>query len=320
MSNPIFDPSNNSFPEHQNTAAPQPPTSTANPMAAIAAQQAKIAAMAGVSNGDQAAQFQVVPGANTNFSVQIPVDAIPLPSKGLVYPATHAFFCKDSVEIRGMTTREEDILTSAALIKKGTVINELIRACLMDRSVDVTSLLSGDRNALMIAIRATGYGATYSPSITCPVCEAKNELKVNLGDLKIKNLQISPVEQGKNMFSYTLQNGKDVITFRFLTGADEEEILAQANMRKKKGIQTSTLVTSRLLASIVAINGNSDRTIVAQFVNNCPAFESNALRHFIDKHEPGVDMAVDFSCQSCEHYEEVVLPMDASFFWPNSKR
>lgn len=309
MTNP-FDPNNNQQSDSEAAAS--------NRHAVFAAKNAEIAAMAGAGAG--VPQFQTVPAGNSNFSVQIPVDAIPLPSKGLVYPANHAFFGKDSVEIRGMTTREEDILTSAALIKKGTVINELIKACLIDRSVDVTSLLSGDRNALMIAIRATGYGATYSPSITCPACETKNELKVNLGDLKIKNLTIEPVSQGQNMFSYRLKNEKDVVTFRFLTGSDEEEILAQASMRKKKGIATSNLVTSRLLASIVAINGITDRNIVAQFVNVCPAHESNSLRRFIDDHEPGVDMAVDFSCHNCEHYEEVALPMDASFFWPNSKR
>ena len=77
----------------------------------------------------------------------------------------------ETVDIKAMTAREEDILTSRAFIKKGTVITELIRSCLVDKRIDPNSLLSGDRNALMVAIRVTGYGVEYSTEVTCPVCD-----------------------------------------------------------------------------------------------------------------------------------------------------
>jgi hypothetical protein len=51
-----------------------------------------------------------------------------------------------------MTAREEDILTSRALIKKGTVITNLLQSCVVDKRVDVQKMLSGDRNAVMVAL------------------------------------------------------------------------------------------------------------------------------------------------------------------------
>lgn len=258
--------------------------------------------------------------AKKTFNIEIPVDIIPLPTKGTVYPSNHPFHNLSEVEYRGMTVREEDILTSQALIKKGTVINELIRACLMDKSVDVTSLLAGDRNALMIAIRASGYGPIYKPSLACPKCEHQNHLAVDLGSLGIKNLDLAPKVPGENLFEFTLPSSGHTVCFKFLTGSDEEEIVAQMTARKKKGIQISNIVSSRLMSSIVSVNGNSDRAFVARFIDSMRAYDSSELRNYIDIHEPGVDMRIDFSCTNCDYYEEVALPMDASFFWPNAKR
>ena len=70
------------------------------------------------------------------FGLEIPVENVPLPSKGRVYPPDHPLHMQETVQIRSMTAREEDILTSKALIKKGTVITELIRSCLIDKRID----------------------------------------------------------------------------------------------------------------------------------------------------------------------------------------
>ena len=302
-----------------------PPISDADKQAlknsVFAARAAHEGAVASSTEGPRPdAPISRVQYAKSEFGFEIPVDIIPLPSKGSVYPVGHPFHNQDSVEYRGMTVREEDILTSAALIKKGTVINELIKACLIKKDVDVASLLSGDRNAIMIAIRASGYGRIYSPSFSCPKCETTANLNIDLAELGIKNLDIDPCIHGENMFNFTLPQSKFEVTFKFLTGADEEEIVSQMTARKKKGMQLSNLISTRLKSSLVAINGNRDRTAIAKFSEIMPAGDSSALRNFIDDHEPGVDMTIEFTCDSCEHYEEVGIPMDASFFWPNAKR
>jgi hypothetical protein len=75
--------------------------------------------------------------------------------ESLVYASGHPLHNCETVEYRAMTAKEEDILMSQALNKRGTVIAELIKSCLINKDIDVSTLLSGDRNALMIAIRAS---------------------------------------------------------------------------------------------------------------------------------------------------------------------
>ena len=258
--------------------------------------------------------------AKRELGVEIPIDAVPLPSKGKVYPDGHPLHLAEAVDYRAMTAKEEDILMSPALIKKGTVITELIKSCLTNPDIDVNTLLSGDRNALMIAIRASGYGAMYEPSYVCPQCEFKNDFPINLTDLGIKPLTLEPVTPGVNLFHFKLPKCGKTIGFRFLTGKEEEEILSEVDMRKKKGLLNSNVVTARLARSIVEIDGSQDRSSISKFVQYMPALDSLALREFIDEHEPGVHMGVDFRCNGCDHVEEVTLPMGPSFFWPNAKR
>ena len=252
-----------------------------------------------------------------DFGLDIPTESVPLPSLGSVYPPDSPLYAKETLDIRPMTAREEDILTSRALIKKGTVITKLIESCLTDKSVNVKEMLSGDRNAVMVALRITGYGSDYTTEVECPSCATKTKFEFNLSDLPISRLTIPPAESGKNLFSFTLPFTKKVVNFRFLTGADEEEINTQSERRRKLGNQSDNLVTSKLLYSIVDINGVTDRNKIASFVRNMPARDSRALRKFIDDNEPGVDMKAWFDCAACGEATHMSMPLGASFFWPD---
>src|SRR5579863_3238360 len=183
-----------------------------------------------------------------DFGIDVPVETVPLPSGGKVYPSQSPLHGVETVEIRSMTAREEDILTSRALLKKGTVISELIRSCLVNKSIDPTELLMGDRNALMVAIRITGYGADYDAEMQCTECDTKAARNFNLGELPIRRLAIDPVGPGLNLFEFALPLSKKVVRFKFLTGRDEEQILTMQEKQKKLALsQTETGVTTNLL-------------------------------------------------------------------------
>jgi hypothetical protein len=257
--------------------------------------------------------------AKREFGLEIPVDAVPLPSKGLVYPPNHPLHRAEFVEYKAMTTREEDILMSRALIKKGTVIKELIRSCLSDKSVKVESLLSGDQVALMIAIRSSGYGKEYNPTYTCPKCETKTDMHIDLDTLTLKNLPIEPIEIGTNLFEFILPVSGKKVLFKFTTVEDEEKMIQESESRRKRGMLNDNLVTTKLLSSIVSIDGISNRSDITKFVSYMPAKDSRALRKYMEENEPGVNMEVEFQCGACDHYDNhLALPMGSEFFWPNS--
>ena len=172
------------------------------------------------------------------FGLEIPVENVPLPSKGVVYPEGHPLHMQETVQIRAMTAREEDILTSKALIKKGTVITELIRSCLINKMIDPNDMLLGDRNALMVALRITGYGSDYAVEVTCPSCGERSRQGFNLAELPITRLTKEPVALGTNLFEATMPKNKDtdpdlVIRYRHMTGEDEKS-MSQQQERKKK--------------------------------------------------------------------------------------
>ena len=58
---------------------------------------------------------------------KFPSEVIDLPSGGKVYPKESPI-SNGKIEIKYMTAREEDILTSQNLIKKGVVINKLLNS------------------------------------------------------------------------------------------------------------------------------------------------------------------------------------------------
>lgn len=253
-----------------------------------------------------------------DFGWEVPVETVPIPSAGVVYPPNSKIHNLNTINIRAMTAREEDILTSPALIKNGTVISELIRSCVTDKSIDVDKLLLGDRNALMISIRITGYGQDYKADVTCPVCTARSQQEFDLSNLEIRPLDINPVNPGENRFSFKLPVTKKEVHFKFLTGEDEVNINLESSRMQKMFPDrvTEDRVTGRLSHSIISVDGIEDRNKIRTFVQNMPARDSKALRNYMSEKEPGVDMSCSMSCPSCGSVAKIDLPIGINFFWP----
>lgn len=259
-----------------------------------------------------------------DFGFDIPIESIPLPSNGIVYPQNSVLHGLDSIEIRAMTAKEEDILTSKALIKKGTLISQLLNNCIVTRGVNSDMLLSGDRNALMVALRITGYGSDYGVTVACPHCGEKSDQTFSLGNLGIKRLAIEPVELGRNEFEFLLPKLNKKIRFKFMTGRDELDMHEMQERMKKTGGIGNNLVTQRLKYAITAVESSAgyitEKTKIDMFVQSMPAMDSMSLRKYIEDNEPGLDMTVEMSCPHCDTESNLRLPIGPSFFWPDSKR
>lgn len=250
----------------------------------------------------------------------IPSEVAPLPSEGLVYPPGHPLHHAKWVDIKAMTAREEDILTSRALIKTNRVINTLLRSCILNPDIDPMQLLVGDRNAILIAIRISGYGPEYKVAITCPSCDKSSEQEVDLSSLPLKGIpeDAQSAADGANAFEVVLPKSGAKCTFKLLTGADEAELMAMNANATKAGINDQ-IVTNRLKIQVLSINGETDRTKLAAIINSMPARDSRAIRKAADRITPGVELKYPFVCPECGHAaEEVEVPLGTEFFWPGS--
>lgn len=258
--------------------------------------------------------------ATTNtLDFVVPTDFVELPSGGIFYPVGHPLHGQQQIEIRHMTAKEEDILTSQTLIKKGIAVDKMIQSILLDKRINVDTILTCDRSAIMVAARVTGYGDDYKFSVSCPVCEKKDDIVYQLSSSKIntgKNHEEGEVEYlDDGTFIITLPKTGYRVQMRLLTGKDERTLFEINDNRKRKNLLEAA-ATDQLKMSIVSVNGVSDQQILDRFISTIRAMDARLLRTMYKKVSPALLMQHEFSCSSCAHSQEVEVPLTAEFFWP----
>lgn len=242
---------------------------------------------------------------------KFPTEMVELPSKGYFYYDGHPL-SSGKVEVKYMTAKEEDILTSQNLIQQGTVIDKLLESLIVDKSIKLEDLLIGDKNAIMVAARILGYGKNYEFTYD------GEEHKVDLSTLDPIDLDFSKFTKGKNEFNFKLPNSEREIVFKLLTQKDENEVDSELVARKKLNKHQSTELTTRMKKMILSVDGNSDRTFINNFIDNeFLSIDSLAFRQYLAEITPDVDMNTTVVNSAGEEIE-VTIPVTLRFFWPSA--
>ena len=243
---------------------------------------------------------------------KFPTEIVDLPSKGKMYPEGSPLR-SGQIEIKYMTAKEEDILTSQNLIKKGVVIDRLLDSLIVHKDVKVGDLLVGDKNAIMIAARILAYGAEYKCEVVNPHNNERFEHTFDLSSINFKELP-EEIEYTKNEFEMELPITKQVVGFKMLTGKDETTIAAELKSLEKIG--QSAEITTRLKHLITSVDGNSEKHVISAFCENMLSKESLFLRDEVARINPDVNLkqTIDIGGESTE----VDIPMTVAFFWPKS--
>jgi len=233
---------------------------------------------------------------------------VDLPSKGLLYPEGSPL-STGKIEIKYMTAREEDILTSANLIKKGVVVEKLLESLIVDKSIKVDDLLIGDKNSILIASRILAYGKEYEVEID------GSKIEVDLTTLKDIPLDESITSKGSNEFEFELPATKRKLTFKLLTSGDEKTIAEEVRGYEKiDGIGYE--LTTRLKHSIISIDGDTKRASINSFVDNeFLSRDSIAFRSYVAEIQPDVDMTSTYTDNEGNE-KEFTVPMTVTFLWP----
>lgn len=258
------------------------------------------------------------PSLITGLNYITPTDFVLLPSKGKHYGQNHPLHGVETVEIKYMTAKEEDILASRSLIKQGIAIDRLIESVLIDKRIKSKDLLPGDKNAILIATRISGFGSDYRTKVPCASCSHTNMLDFDLSligpkeEADYEELGVTETENGT--FIIELPRTKANVEVRLLTAKDETELTEIFDRREKKNLPISA-ATTQLSYIIVSINNNTDRSLINSFIENIPAYDSRHLRNVYQKLVPNVDLMLNFNCEKCDFEQEVMLPMTVDFFW-----
>ena len=242
---------------------------------------------------------------------EFPTEVVDLPSKGYFYVDGHPL-SSGKVEVKYMTAKEEDILTSQNLIQQGVVIETLLQSLIVDKTINIHDLLIGDKNAIMVAARILGYGKDYKFEYE------GEEQEVDLSQLNPISIDFKKLQKGVNEFSFKLPYSKRTITFKLLNGHDERKINAEVKAKQKISKVTSSELTTRFKHMIKSIDGNSEISVINNFVDNeFLSRDSLAFRQYLTEITPDIDMSTDVIDKTGKEIE-VTIPVTVRFFWPTT--
>lgn len=235
---------------------------------------------------------------------KFPTEVVELPSKGLVYPQDH-ILRSGKVEMKYMTAKEEDILSNQNFIEKGIVLDKLLESLTLGK-FNIKDLHAGDKNAVFVAARILGYGKDYE------FVYKNKKYNVDLSKIENKNFDNSIVDE-KGYGTFVLPQTENTIKFKFLNENDSNKIEEEIKGFEKINKDNSRSITTKLIHTIVSINGDSDKSNIRGFVENqLLASDSRALRQYINSVSPDVNLVF-----TTESGEEAALPIGLAFFWPD---
>lgn len=167
----------------------------------------------------------------------IAYDMIELPSNGECYPSK-----KNKITIGYLTAEDENVITSPQLYKDGMVMDVLLRRKVLDKDIDIDSLCKGDRDAIILWLRATSYGTDFPITVQDPKSGERFDTTIDLSTIKYKDFKLKGDEEG--LFLFETPRTKDKIKFKFFTRNDEKEMEKLDKMNNLK--QAKYLITRQV--------------------------------------------------------------------------
>ena len=167
----------------------------------------------------------------TNVNNNSVYDVIKLPSKGECYANKMS-----TIPVGFLTAYDENLIASPNLYRDGQLFDYLLKEKIMN-GVNPATLLEGDRDAIILWLRATGYGNEFPITATDNETGQEFESVVDLSKIGFKEFKLKGDENG--WFDFKLPVSGDNIKFRFLThqdildlnSIDEEESMALRKFR-----------------------------------------------------------------------------------------
>jgi hypothetical protein len=252
-----------------------------------------------------------------------PTEIVDLPSKGVFYPEGHPLHNKDAIEIKYMTAKDEDTLTNVSLLKKGVALEKVLQDIVVDKTINMDSLLVGDKNAVIVAARKSAYGADYQTKVTCPSCGKVQGYEFDLNNCNVKEsatdeeLEQHGIRRTEdNTFVVQLPVVNVPVELKLLTSKDENFIASKVRESQLAKKELESVLSLQLRLMIKSINNISDPKVLNEVVTMLPAKDSKTIKQSYIKIAPNMDLSHDFECRSCSYETRLEVPFTSDFFWP----
>lgn len=241
-----------------------------------------------------------------------------LPSRGIYYGENSSLFDKNLLEVKEMTTSDEDILTNSSYLKQGIALEKFLSSIILDKTVKVDDLLPCDFDYLLISARMSGYGPEYDARVTCPMCS--KEQSVIIDTRTMLEVQTFPEIEGKLTENKTIKivipRNNVEVECKILTHGD----IRYLNELKKQKIAANKPETNRtdqMKKIIMSVNGKNSKQDIEDFVMNSKPVDIRYILGVLDDYQILLNKNFDFQCsnEKCNHSQKMEVPVTAKFFW-----
>jgi hypothetical protein len=262
-----------------------------------------------------------------------PAIHVRLPSQGSFYPPnTLALPPTGEVPVLPMTAIDEIGYRTPDALFNGSAVVSVIRSC-VPAVRDPWVVPSIDIDALLIAIRIASFGHAMDINTTCPSCDHRDDITVDLrrvnDALTIGNYQqgltVGDLEVFFKPMSYRDINRNNQIQFEQQQGlrilnddSVDEKTKADQLIKSMAAINELTLNTiAQSIAAVKTPSGTVTETeYIAEFLKNCDRAVFAKLRdHAISLRETSEIKPLDIECANCNHKYHQPFTLDMSSFF-----
>jgi len=230
--------------------------------------------------------------------LKVPFDEIYLPSMGLFYKKGIT-----NVKVRALTGYDEIMLSSPYLAQTGNAIKILFNNVVLDDDLEYDDLLVCDRDAIMLFIRSMTFGDSVEMDFVCPECTHEFKGSFNISQIEAKEIRVPPNDFGEFEFIVPSSLSSDnIVQINF------------APLRVNNSIYTKDKqLMSKYMAQITSINDVKDKNFILKYLKGMRIKDSQALREFMDKVEPGFEETLLHACPQCDYKIKDVIRIDEEF-------
>lgn len=211
-----------------------------------------------------------------------PFEMLYLPSKGLFYKNK-----VDHILLGYLTYFEENLLTSELLVESGIAYEVVFSNVIYNNNICIDELLTGDVQAISLALRSFSYGNNIELDLKCSHCGYSDKESIPLSSFKMKTQSLTPDEDGE--ISFEIGKNRIPVKIKPITFKKELEYFKK---EKKEPLES-------IIMFVKEFDGERDERKIANEIRTLRLLESRELRKAIDKNTPGVDTKYDFECRSC---------------------
>ena len=215
------------------------------------------------------------------------------PSYQMMIPST-----KEKVNYRPFLVKEEKNLMIAMESNdpKSTILTLLdtIKSCVSE-PLSVDALTSFDMEYMFLQIRSKSVGETTKIGLTCSECNTRNDVEINVSDIKI---DVPDIENKIPLSdTITLEMGWPTATDLVNSGISDE-----ATTEELFGLMTSCFKYVETEDERINMKDESEADVKA-FVESMSSVQFDKVKQYIEQ-MPKLKHTIKYDCANCGHHNE----------------